>query len=252
MLINLAPLRKFIPMRVKDFTRTFRMHLKFNFRISRIFYGRYFGLLNLDQQLENYMNYKGGYFELGANNGLSQSNTKYFELFKGWKGVLVEPYEANFKKCFNNRKKSTLIFHAACVPFGFPENEIELLYSNLMTLAIEGTNDIWNRNQHAEDGIPFLEPHEKVHKFKAPARTLNSILEEADSPYLMDFLSLDVEGGELGVLKGLNHAKYRFKWICVESREPEELNKFLGDNSYTLVETLSGHYYLYKYVFPEI
>ena len=39
---------------------------------------KYFALNSLDQKIEKYLNYEGGYFvELGANDGISQSNTYY-------------------------------------------------------------------------------------------------------------------------------------------------------------------------------
>jgi len=48
---------------------------------------RYFGLNNLDEKLEKYLNFDNGYFvELGANNGVHQSNTLYFEKYRGWRG----------------------------------------------------------------------------------------------------------------------------------------------------------------------
>ncbi len=48
-------------------------------------------LLEIDRKLEHYLNYRNGFFiEVGANNGFNQSNTYYFEKFKGWKGILVE------------------------------------------------------------------------------------------------------------------------------------------------------------------
>ena len=38
------------------------------------------------------------YIEIGANDGVSQSNTKYLELFYDWRGILIEPIPSVFKK----------------------------------------------------------------------------------------------------------------------------------------------------------
>lgn len=68
---------------------------------------RYYGLGELDQKLEAWLDYDGGYFvELGANNGLKQSNTAYFEKWRGWTGVLVEPIPHLYLQCRQNRKKA--------------------------------------------------------------------------------------------------------------------------------------------------
>lgn len=42
--------------------------------------GKYFSLNQLDRKLEEFVDYNNGYFvELGANDGVTQSNTLYFE-----------------------------------------------------------------------------------------------------------------------------------------------------------------------------
>jgi FkbM family methyltransferase len=197
---------------------------------------------SLDQKIEEYLPIKYGYFvELGANDGISQSNTKYFELFKGWKGVLIEPYEPNFRKCIKNRKKSTKTFHAACVSSEFSKETVQLVYSNLMTTSLEEVNEIENPRSHAMEGSQFLEVSEHVHQFEAPARTLESILDEALAPNNMDLLSLDVEGVEIDVLKGLNHSRYSFNYICVETRNETLMREYLEPLGYKLFQKLTDH-----------
>ena len=60
--------------------------------LVRKFKGGYFSINQLDKQLEQYVNYDNGFFvELGANDGVSQSNSLYFEMKRNWQGVLIEP-----------------------------------------------------------------------------------------------------------------------------------------------------------------
>ena len=41
---------------------------------------KHYGLNDLDKKMEKYLNYKDGYFvEAGANNGINQSNTLFYE-----------------------------------------------------------------------------------------------------------------------------------------------------------------------------
>lgn len=55
------------------------------------FLPKYFSLNGIDFKLEKYLDYSNGYFvELGANDGVRQSNTKYFEQFRKWTGTLIE------------------------------------------------------------------------------------------------------------------------------------------------------------------
>ena len=82
--------------------------------------------------------------------------------------------------------------------------------------------------------------------FGALATTLNQILVEASAPALIDFLSLDVEGAEIEVLKGLNHTQFKFKYICVENRSFDTLNEYMTNIGYVFVEKLSHWDYLFS------
>jgi len=74
------------------------MFLLRNKLLTKLFRIRYFALNNLDKSLETFIDFNNGYFvELGANDGVNQSNTLYFEHFRGWRGVLIEPCPPNFE-----------------------------------------------------------------------------------------------------------------------------------------------------------
>lgn len=61
-------------------------------------------------KLEKYLDFNNGYFvELGANDGVNQSNTLYFESFRGWHGVLIEPYLPNFNRLVRNRSSTNFV-----------------------------------------------------------------------------------------------------------------------------------------------
>ena len=66
---------------------------------------QFYGLHDLDKKMLKYINYKNGVFiEVGANDGLTQSNTAYFEKNLNWTGLLIEPNNKQFLKCKENRK----------------------------------------------------------------------------------------------------------------------------------------------------
>jgi FkbM family methyltransferase len=208
---------------------------------------KYKGNNNLDRKIESYVNYNNGYFvELGANDGISQSNSYYFEKYRGWKGVLVEPIPHNYLKCLKNRSKNTQVFCNACVSFDYKEKFVEIIYSNLMTTAIGLENDIDDLKTHAKIGEQFLEKSEKIFSFGAISEKLNNILIKANSPRQIDFLSLDVEGSEIEVLKGVNHKEYRFSYICIETRDLKKIADYLDINNYLFIEQLSPIDYLFK------
>ncbi len=208
---------------------------------------KYKSLDNLDKKIESYLNFNNGYFvELGANDGITYSNTYYFEKYRGWKGILIEPIPHKYLKCLKNRSKETQVFCNACVSYNFNEKFIEIIYSNLMSTPIGLETDIDNLENHAEKGKKHLENGEDNFTFAAIAEKLNNILLKANAPKQMDFLSLDVEGAEIEVLKGINHNEYRFKFICIESRDIKKIINYLTINNYLFVEQLSHLDYLFK------
>jgi FkbM family methyltransferase len=208
---------------------------------------RYWGLGNLDKKLISIIGTERGFFvELGANDGISQSNTKHLEMFHGWRGVRIEPYPGNYRKLSRTRSSSSHFVNAACVSFEFPKDEMELTYSNLMTTPMEGSSDVADRKLHAESGKKWLRVRETVKTFLAKARTLTSILIEAKAPPVIDLLSLDVEGGEIEVLRGVDHATYRFKWILVESRDEKRIAEYLEGQGYSFHSKLTGHDFLFR------
>ena len=82
---------------IKKILPNFILEFYYNYKIKK---KKYFGHHNLDKKLLKYLDYKdGSYVELGANDGVNQSNTYFFEKNLDWKGVLVEPIEKNFLKC---------------------------------------------------------------------------------------------------------------------------------------------------------
>ncbi len=215
--------------------------------LSRAFGKVFFGFNNLDKKILEYIDYNNGYFvELGANDGITQSNTKHLELYKGWTGVLIEPSPRNFVKLKKSRSKRSYLFNCACVGFDFPKPTIELMYSNLMSIALEGINDIADPLAHAKAGESHSDK-EEIYLFSAQARTLQSVLEEAKSPKLIDLLSLDVEGGELEVLKGIDFEYTNFKYIVLETRSINEVRGFLNLRSYEEIAKLSHHDYIFRW-----
>ena len=208
---------------------------------------QYFGLNNLDEKLEKYLNYDGGFFvELGANNGVHQSNTLYYEKFRNWTGVLIEPTLHNFLQCKANRSTNTKVFCNACTSFDYKDRFVEIIYSNLMSIPKGLESDISDPDAHAKEGKQFLHPLEENISFGAVAKPLNTILKDANAPALIDFLSLDVEGAEIEVLKGINYDEFKFKYMCIECRGIDKLTEYLETKGYQLVDKLTGWDYVFS------
>lgn len=210
--------------------------------------GGYFGLNGLDRKLEQYVDYDNGFFvELGANDGITQSNSYYFETRRGWHGVLVEPIPHQYLKCRKRRGSNSKVFCNACVGFDYKDRFVEIIYSNLMSVPRGLESDLGDVDTHVQRGRKFLREGEENFIFGALARPLTDILAEAAAPEVVDFLSLDVEGAELEVLKGVDFNRFRFKYILVECRNIAQLEGYLRGFGYEIADRFSGHDFLFRH-----
>jgi len=210
---------------------------------------RYHGQFSLDQKMEKYLNYKNGYFvELGANDGERLSNTLYYEKYKNWTGILVECIYHKYLLCLKTRPKSKS-FCNACVSFDYKEKFVEIIYSDLMSVPVNLESDLMNIYEHSQGGKDFFLPGDDKknnYYFGAPAITLNQLLITAKAPNLIDFLSLDTEGSEMEVLKGIDHNKFRFKYICIECRDIKKMKAYMQNINYVFVEQLTNQDFLFS------
>lgn len=215
----------------------------------------FMGLEKLDQQVIKAINpNQGGFFvELGANDGISQSNTYKLQYSYGWTGILIEPNPSKCLLSVMNRRfgsKPPVVACAACVPFDYAERYVELIEADLMSIAI-GLDIAPNAAaSHAKEGLQLRKEKTAEFRYASPARTLTSILNEHNAPRSFDFLSLDVEGNEASVLSGLDFGIYRPQWILVEIRDEDYCTrKILLQNSYRLVSEFNRRPSLADYLF---
>lgn len=205
-------------------------------------------LNDLDRKLEKYLDYRNGFFiEVGGNDGFNQSNTYYLEKFRDWQGILVEGIPDLYNKCVRERKKSK-IFNYALVSDDFKESYITMNYANLMSFVKGSLKTDDAEANHLKEWMAnekkYMKKNVVSYEVKVPTRTLTSILDECNVNEI-DLFSLDVEGHELNVLKGLDFNRYRPKYMLIEARFKEEIDEYISD-LYVQVDQLSYHDFLYK------
>ncbi|MFV0367705.1 MAG: FkbM family methyltransferase [Hyphomicrobiaceae bacterium] len=203
-----------------------------------------YALNDLDQKLLAFISHRNGVFiEAGANDGNDQSNTKYLELYLGWRGLLVEPIPELAQKCRKNRPNS-IVEECALVSRYDRRDAVDMTYCNLMSLVDGARGSVEADSAHIQKGRQFLRKNESVRRVTVRTDTLNALILRHGLDHI-DLLSLDVEGFEAEALAGLDFDNVAPKWILVEANDEGAVEQTLGDR-YELAAQLSHHDKLYK------
>jgi FkbM family methyltransferase len=182
----------------------------------------------------------GFYVDIGSNDGRSSSNTYHLEKSQAWTGILVEPImHVHFRSRQIRDLKRNIFFNCALVDNDYDKKTVELLYSGLMTVTEKNGGGTFDAKEWAGIGSKFLSRGEVVTKTFALARTLQSVLLEANAPDKIDLLSIDVEGAELSVLQGLNFSNWIFEYILIETTENSAAFSKLIEENYLHVESIN-------------
>lgn len=189
----------------------------------------------------------GTFIEAGANNGLHRSNTIYLENALGWQGYLIEAIPHLFVECRRNRPNSTCI-HCGLVPPEYEEQSVPLVFMNSMSMVDSDENflDMEEHRRKYDTVRARIDPLDGT-KFMAPARTLTDVMGEHGFPEIT-FMSLDVEGFELGVLRGTDFDRVRPRYILIEDWDESGINTLLEDKGYRVKKRLGSKDVFYESV----
>ena len=178
-----------------------------------------------------------GYFvEVGAADGIANSNTLLFEKKLNWKGLLVEPCRSSHIELNKNRDchiDQRAAFSQSDLELNFIEmgkEKIDSVYQKQFShLSINDNNNLPNKHKESN--------------YKVKTIRLSSLLDEINAPNNIDYLSIDTESTEPQVLAGIDFCRYKFKVITIE-------HNFINKNRSIIYKRLSS--LGYKRVFKEI
>jgi FkbM family methyltransferase len=200
-------------------------------------------LHEMDRKLDAIIDIDGGFFvEAGGHDGYTQSNTYYLERFRKWRGILVEPMPEMAAQARRNRP-NTEVFQCALVSADHTGDDVEMEFGDLLT-TVQGVHD--DDRRYVEGGLVLgWRDHRRE---RVPARSLSDVLDISGSRKV-DLLSLDVEGYEDQVLRGLDLSRHAPAWILVEMHDLDagraKIGAVLGDR-YVEHEVLSPLDILYR------
>jgi FkbM family methyltransferase len=155
---------------------------------------------------------KGLCIEVGANDGINDSTTYYFEQ-QGWDCLLVEP-NPELCRAIRSVRRARVFECAASAAEGSAT-----LYVAEGAERAHGVSSL-GVDEHAARRISdfgFV-----ARPLQVPTRRLDDILEEAGVTRSPDFITIDVEGHELEVLKGFSIDRWKPLIIIAEDNSQFE------------------------------
>lgn len=157
-----------------------------------------------------------GYFvEFGATDGVYLSNSYMLEKSLGWQGILAEPAREWHEAL--SLQRSARIDHR-CV---FSRTGTEVMFREvgpdkaLSTIVEYAESDLHRLTRRIGE------------TYAVDTVGLGDLLEQHGAPHQIDFLSLDTEGSELGILQAFDFSKYAFGAICCEHNYTDNRNGIL-------------------------
>lgn len=174
---------------------------------------------------------RGGVFaEIGGHDGITGSNCLWFELMRGWSGLLAEPAPALHAQAERIRRCPCLRVAVAAAA-----GEAEFLDVQAGLTQMGGLVASYDPETRAR---VEADPRHQGTVIKVPTRPLAAVLDDHGLTEI-DYVSLDIEGGEMAVLSAFPFENYRIAaWTIENNRGDTAIPELMQSKGYRRVEAL--------------
>jgi len=192
---------------------------------------QYYSQYGQDAFLEKIFKKKlGTFLDIGAYDGITFSNTYFLESSLNWKGICVEPNPIPFSKLKEVRKS----INVNC-GIGTANKQLKFLALSGAGEMLSGFTSTFNDEHYAR--ITEMERHYEIKKqnIAIEAKPLSELLNDYNIKNV-DYCSIDVEGGEMEVLKSIDFDAVNIRLISVENNlGTKDAKKFLRALGYSRI-----------------
>lgn len=169
----------------------------------------------------------GVFLDIGAHDGISYSNSFFFEKYLNWSGVCVEPNPPVYKKLVANRK-------AACynVCIGNSNEVVKFMSISGYSEMLSGMLSDYDAKHIHRIESEIKEKGGSSEIIDIEMIDVNTILDK-EKIQQIDYCSIDTEGSELKIIKGFDFSKLDIKVIGIENNyNIQEIKDILTNNNY--------------------
>ena len=175
------------------------------------------------------------YVDVGANDGLIVSNTAYYDLDLGWKGICIEPHPKVYTKLKKNRPNAINL--NVCVSES--DSEVDFLMIDGYAEMLSGIE----KSYHPDHKIRIESEIERHGGNKQVIKIISKPLKQIffeNKVKKVDYLSIDTEGSELEILKSIDFDVVDIRVISTENSSRSDIREFLKNKGYVFADLICG------------
>jgi FkbM family methyltransferase len=176
--------------------------------------------------------------DIGAADGITNSNSRFLIENLNWGGILIEPVPAFFKNLLDLYENNNSISLVNSAVFKSTENEVDFFqFNGIKSEDTQCSTLALDFKTHIERLYG-----EKYSKTTTSTITLIDLFNSLNVTEKFDLLSVDCEGADMEALKSNDWKKYRPELVCIEhSMSMDELSNFMTSIDYKLYTKNDGN-----------
>ena len=197
---------------------------------------KYFSQYKQDEFIDKVLFNKkqnGFFIEIGAHDGISFSNSLFFEKNRNWEGICIEPNPNVFEKLVKSRKSINL---NVCIG----DSNETVKFTQIVGCAemLSGVS-----NKYDARHLERIEKEISLNGGEIKSIDVQMFRLEAISQIndrCIDFISIDTEGNELDIVKSIDFKRISVRVLVVENNyNDEKLARFLNNKNFVLIASLA-------------
>lgn len=175
----------------------------------------------------------GFFLDIGAHDGVSLNNTYFFEKYRNWNGICIEPIPEVFNELNKNRQ---CIKIRGCI--SDKKGKASFLRLKGYTEMLSGLINEYDIRHLYRIEAEIQQYGGDKEIIEVECFNINDLLSEYNISYI-DYCSLDVEGAELNILRSIDFENISIDVFTIENNyKTDEIKNFMHSKGYDLIATL--------------
>jgi len=175
----------------------------------------------------------GFFLDIGAHDGISLNNTYFFEKYRNWNGICIEPIPEVFERLDKNR---SCIKIKGCIA----EKNGRSIFLKIEGYSemLSGLVDDYDLRHLYRIEAEIQQYGGKKQEIEVECFNVNDMLAENNISFI-DYCSLDVEGAEFSILKSIDFKNIIIDVFTIENNYgTSDIRNFMHSKGYDLIACL--------------